>query len=34
MEMITEAATDLWKNHRKAVIIASVVVAILIIAAF
>ena len=33
MEMITEAAKDLWKNHRKMVIGAGVVLVILIIAA-
>jgi predicted negative regulator of RcsB-dependent stress response len=33
MEMIVEAIKDLWKNNRKVVIGAGVVVAILIIAA-
>jgi hypothetical protein len=34
MDMIKDAAKDLWKNHRKVCIGAGVVVVILIIAAF
>ena len=33
MEMIREAIAHMWKDHRKAVIIAGVVLVILIIAA-
>ena len=33
MEMIKDAISDMWKNHRKIVIAAGVVLVILIIAA-
>jgi len=34
MDMIKDAAKDLWNNHRKIVIAGAVVLVILIIAAF